>query len=234
MSNRPHLGSGTQAASRPSRHNGLTLIELLVAISILSFIAILGWRGLDSIVRARAALTSDLEQTRGVQLAFAQLQSDCAHLANSIALPDRMPLIAEQGRLRLVRTVFADNQPSRLQVVTYQVKNGVLTRHESAATRNLLELGTMWRSAANDTGTTQEVALQAGVTAMTMRLWISGGTGWRTDAEVAQLTAPPVSTAATPPGPTTFKSLPLTGLEVTMQLQGSENSLLKTFLLGAV
>lgn len=209
--------------------SGLTLIELLVAISILSFIAILGWRGLDSIVRARAAISSDIEQTRGMQLAFAQLQSDCAHLANSASLPDQMPLIAEQGQLKLVRRVFADNQPSRLQVVAYRVRNGVLTRHESPATRDLAELGTLWRSVASDTDAALGVALQEGVTAMTMRLWSSGGSGWQTP----QPAPPPVST---PDRPSAAASgpLPPTGLEVTLQLQGRENSLRKVFLLGAV
>ena len=32
---------------------GFTLIELLVAIGILAMVAVLGWRGLDSIVRSR-------------------------------------------------------------------------------------------------------------------------------------------------------------------------------------
>ena len=99
----------------------MTLVELLVAISVLGFVAVLGWRGLDSIVRARIALTSDLEQTRGMQLAFAQLQSDCAHLVSPSVLPGRIPLALGQGRLTLVRTVFADNQPSRLQVISYRV-----------------------------------------------------------------------------------------------------------------
>src|SRR5450759_316002 len=76
--------------ARATRHKGLTLVELLVAISVLGFVAVLGWRGLDSIVRARIALTSDLEQTRGMQLAFAQLQSDCAHLVSPSALPNRI------------------------------------------------------------------------------------------------------------------------------------------------
>ena len=210
--------------NRPVRHKGLTLIELLVAISVLALIAVLGWRGLDSIVRTRIALTGDLEQTRGMQLAFAQLQSDCAHLASTAALPNRIPLLVEQGRLTLVRTVFADNQPSRLQVVAYRVKDGMLTRRESAATRDLTELDSLWLAAANDIATDQTVVLQSGVAALTMRLWV--GSGWRAGAADALPQAVPAGVNAIPVVPT--------GLEVTSQLQGREGSLLKIFLLGAV
>ena len=148
---------------------------MLVAISVLGFVAVLGWRGLDSIVRARVALNSDLEQTRGMQLAFAQLQSDCAHLANLSVLPNRIPLAVGQGQLTLIRAVYADNQPSRLQVVSYRVNDGVLTRRESQATRDLRELDTLWKSAANDTDTSQPVVLQTDVTEMAMQIWVNGG-----------------------------------------------------------
>ena len=68
-----------------ARARGFTLIELLVAISILAIVAVLGWRGLDGIVRARVALTDQMETTRGMQLAFAQMQSDCEHMADADA-----------------------------------------------------------------------------------------------------------------------------------------------------
>src|SRR5690349_19545387 len=129
---------------------GFTLIELLVAITILAIVAVLGWRGLDSIVRARATLTTDMEQTRGIQLAFAQLQSDCAHIASAAAIPNREPVVVSQDRLLLVRTVFADDQPTRLQVIVYRLKGSALTRRESAATRDLSELDTMWQAAMSD------------------------------------------------------------------------------------
>lgn len=200
---------------------GLTLVELLVAISVLGFVAVLGWRGLDSIVRARIALTSDLEQTRGMQLAFAQLQSDCAHLASSSVLPGRIPLTLGQGQLTLVRTVYADNQPSRLQVISYRVNDGLLTRRESPATRDLRELDNSWQNAVNDTFTSQPVVLQSDVADMTMRLWINGN--WRTKTD-ALITIG--ASTATP-------SIP-TGLEVTLQLRGRDGGMLKIFLLGAV
>jgi general secretion pathway protein J len=204
-----------------SKQWGLTLVELLVAISVLGFVAVLGWRGLDSIVRARIALTSDLEQTRGMQLAFAQLQSDCTHLADPSVLPNRVPLAVGQGQLTLVRTVYADNQPSRLQVISYRVDGGALTRRESPATRDLRELGTLWQAALKDTDTGQAVKLQSDVAAMTMRLWINGG--WRTEADAVITTG----------GATATPSIP-TGLEVTMQLRGHDTGMLKILLLGAV
>ena len=218
--------SNQNNGNRAGKHTGFTLIELLVAISVLGVIAVLGWRGLDSIVRARIALTSDLEQTRGMQLAFAQLQSDCAHLASPYILPGRVPLIAGQDQLTLIRTVFADNQPTFLQVISYRVQSGVLTRRESSATRDLRQLDTLWRSAINNTDASPAVALQSGVSAMTVRFWVNGGNAWFTN--LSMLTPPPVVPGSVP------SPAQLTGLEVTMQLRGRDTGLLKVFLLGAV
>ena len=236
MRNSPATHSGTGSAPPPvkhlHRHRGMTLIELLVAISVLAVIAVLGWRGLDSIARARIALTGDLEQTRGMQLAFAQLQSDCAHLADASVLQKRMPLSAGQDSLTLVRTMFADNQPTRLQVVAYRVKEGVLTRRESAATRDLNELDALWRSAASDIDASQApfdrlragVVLQTGVDSLTMRLWVNGG--WRMGDDT--LPAAAGMNAGINAG-----LLAPSGLEVALQLRGRDTRLLKIFLLGA-
>lgn len=208
------------------RRAGFTLIELLVAITVLAVVAVLGWRGLDGIVRARLALNEQLTQTRGMQLAFAQLQSDCANLAAATLIPNRAALVADDNLLLLVRTVYADDQPSRLQVVAYRLRDGVLTRQESVPTRTLTELDALWQAAMEGKGATPAVALQPGLAAMTIRLWAADRPGWRPTGSAAAGGATVATASAAAPQ--------LTGLEVSLQPGDQQQAMVKVFLLGAV
>ena len=222
MSNAPRINPH---ANHKARQRGLTLIELLVAISVLGFVAVLGWRGLDSIVRARIALTAELEQTRGMQITFAQLQNDCAQLADNTVLQNRPALAASAEKLMLIRSVFADNRPTMLQVVTYQLKDGILTRRESAPTRDLKTLDIIWLATSQDIDTAQTVKLQSDVGTLSMRQWVRGS--WLS----ASVAPTPGPTSAPIPGQ---PSNAPAGLEVTLKLHGSDTGIVKTFLLGAV
>ncbi|MBJ7310084.1 prepilin-type N-terminal cleavage/methylation domain-containing protein [Rugamonas sp. CCM 8940] len=204
------------------RRGGFTLIELLVAISILAIVAVLGWRGLDGIIRSRQALTAQMEQTRRMQLTFAQMQSDGEHLAEPGALRNRANLLAQNDRLTLVRTVLAENEPSRLQVVSYRVKDGVLTRRESNGTRELSELDSLWQAALSDADPAPAVTLQTEVAGITLRLWQSGG--WQSTSTGAKQAA--LSNTNSNAGPA--------GLEVTLLLAGQQTGLVKNFLLGGL
>jgi general secretion pathway protein J len=140
-------------------------------------------------------------------------------------LHNRAYMQAEDNRVTLVRLVMTENQATRLQVVSYRINDGVLTRRESAATRELLQLDTMWQAALGDTDAGATVALQSNVQAMTTRFWIPGATsasagGWRA--------ANGVSTVATSG---VIATLP-TGLEVSLTLRSQSDSMVKSFLLG--
>ena len=209
-------------------YSGFTLIELLVAISILAIIAVLGWRGLDSIVRARKSLNAELEQTRGTQISFAQLENDSAHLAGVNLLSNHESLRAAQQRLIMIRTVYEDNQPSRLQVVAYRVVEGVLSRRESNATRDMKILDADWQNALNDRDTMPVVNLQSDIVSLDMRTWNNDENTWRiAGSDIASETIGATNAQRTKSAPSK------TGLEVSLQLRGREHPLLKLFLLGA-
>lgn len=202
-------------AARNCRRRGFTLIELLVAITILAMVAVLSWRGLDGIVRARLALNEELAQTRSMQISFAQLQSDCAQLATPAMTGNRTPVDISPDRLLLIRTMYADQQPGRLHVVSYRLSNGVLTRQESAGTRDLDQLGALWQAALDDGLPAPALPLQDGVGEMQLRLWDTLS-GWRSLEAVADNSRKTYS-----------------GLEVSLFPSGKTQAIVKVLLLGA-
>lgn len=207
------------------RASGFTLVELLVAISILAIVAVLGWRGLDGIIRARVALTEQLEATRGMQLAFAQLQSDAEHMADPSTLQKRPYLLTDNDSMTLVRNVYTEYEPARLQVVSYRVQDGVLTRRESLATRDLVQLDVLWKAATSNADTTAPVALQKGVIGMVVQTWEGGG--WRSGGP------PKLGVDTTPNTPAVVVPVP-TGLQVALQVKDVQMVMIKSFLLGGL
>lgn len=207
---------------------GFTLIELLVAIAVLAIIAVMGWRGLDSIIRARVGLNHELEQSRGAQISFVQLENDCAHLVSESMLPRRENIRAFDQQLILIRTVYEDNQASKLQVVAYRVKDGVFTRRESIPTRELTVLDSDWQRAVGGVDDMPIVVLQNDVTGFQMRTWNYDENTWRVAG--TDVAVPQQADLNNKGG----KAVPRkTGLEVMLQIQGQEYPLLKIFLLGA-
>lgn len=93
------------------RDAGFTLLELIVAASILALIAVFSWRGLDTLLREREAIASSQESIDAMQRSFARIERD-AMLARDAELDDT-------GALRLVSGDAA---------VVYRLVNGALTR----------------------------------------------------------------------------------------------------------
>ena len=118
---------------------GFTLIELLVAVALLAVLAILSWRGLDTVLQSRERLVTESNELRSLTLALAQLEEDLLQTSpvNGLGgglVPIRV--VVDQGgagggttqSMMLVREIARRGQPTRLQRVVYQVRDGRLER----------------------------------------------------------------------------------------------------------
>lgn len=205
------------------RAGGFTLVELLVAITILSAVAVLGWRGLDVLLRARDNLTSQLEQARRIQLTFAQLEADCANIVDPALLPGRAPIVINDDTLVLVRSVHSEAEPTKLKLVAYHVTDGTLVRRESVVTRDLNALDAAWMATASSAAQALDVPLQREVSSMRIRTWQGTGRGWRTPGidVVTENSADAASASSFP-----------RGLEVSLRLTRSKGAMTKIFFVG--
>jgi len=167
----------TPTLRRGARRGGFTLLELLVAITILAFIAVIAWRGLSSLTATRERLEPQNEQVRAVLAAFGQMELDLAHVpANGTlyALPmQALRVRVEDGQrvLQILRLTEAPDgsRASAVQLVMYRVHEGRLERQAAPAQR-------YYGSAA---ATLDTVALLPAVDDMQIRVW-RPSVGWIT------------------------------------------------------
>ena len=113
---------------------GFTLLELLVAITVLSIVSMIAWRGLDSLVATRERLEPEADEVRSLLTAFGQMERDLTQVANPVFLGlATSPLnfgVADGGQvieLARVASPVAD-QATEVQTVFYRVVDGTLVR----------------------------------------------------------------------------------------------------------
>jgi type II secretion system protein J len=154
---------------------GFTLIELLVAVGLMAVLAVLSWRGLETILQSRERLVSSSDELRALTQALSQLEEDLLHSAalRPLDLGEqelRIQLGGErqQQTLVLLREVNRLAMPTRLQRVLYEVRNGILVRGFSE-----------WREPSPDNtenagvGTIVWQPILAGVVEIRFRGWIT-------------------------------------------------------------
>jgi len=206
----PHVGTTRAPRTRRRSGNGFTLLELLIAITVLATVSMIAWRGLDTLISTRARLAPEGEDVRSLLIVFGQLERDLAGTINPrffarTTSPVGVTTVAGQPALAITRIApLPTDGATALQVVGYRVDEGVLVR---SASRPMRGRGAL---AAEEI---TNVRILEGVKSLRVRLWREG-LGWIDP--LAPGTATPVTSAAPPVGQPGAVFVP-TGVEVTLE-----------------
>jgi general secretion pathway protein J len=205
---------------------GFTLLEMLVAIALLSIVALLSWRGLDAAVRSRNDLLGDLGAMHAMSRAFSQLGYDTLNLADPAEVFGP-PLRVLPGELVIIRHLGAGGPQARLQVVRYRLKGRVLMRSASPPLASLSELtrGLQHMDAWPD------IAISDDVRALRLEVWLAPG-GWTGEqGVVAAAYARYLAAHGISNSTTRYIALPR-GLRVTLDGRLAGEQFVRTFSLG--
>jgi general secretion pathway protein J len=169
-----------------AHRRGFTLLELLVAISVLSIVSLIAWRGLDSLVHTRERLVPEAEEVRDLLVAFGQMERDLAQVTHTAFTPlTTLPLVVRGGErpgFEVVRLAPAtEGERTLLQRVIYEVRDGKLIRHITAPMDTV--------GAGTDLNVTT-TPLLGDVQALRLRLWLAGR-GWTPPEAAPPTTTPP-------------------------------------------
>jgi len=115
---------------------GFTLVEVLVALFVMSLIAVMAWQGIDGMVRTRDASQRRLEATLRLDTVLAQWQQDLASLQDSGAVP---ALRCDGASLQLTRRA-----PGGLQLVVWSLRGGRWLRWAPSVVASGVELQEQW------------------------------------------------------------------------------------------
>lgn len=165
---------------RTGKPRGFTLLEMLVAITLLAVMAVIGWRALDSLTRSRERLTDHDLRLDSLKVLYGQFQSDCEHLSSPVLLQSS-PLELGPGQLLMVRDRRDAGQPTAWQVIAYRLDGSTIVRAASPylTTRNDVR-GALLNMRQPGAQAMQIRPLVNDVNSLSARAWVEPG-GWQAD-----------------------------------------------------
>lgn len=129
--------------ARLRRNRGFTLVEMLVALFAMAILAVLSWRGLDGMIRARAITEQRSDEVLTLQTGLAQWAADL----EAIEEFPPAPALEWNGRvLRLTRHSSLDATDG-IHVVGWTRRDGRWLRWQSGALFTRGDLAAAWQQA---------------------------------------------------------------------------------------
>lgn len=124
---------------------GFTLIEVLVALSIMAVMAVMGWRGLDGLMRNQDTAEAHQQATRTIQLTLEQLQTDLDHIVQT---GENNGLVFDGASLIVLRQGHTESgAAAALYVAAWSVRDGQLWRWQSQPVVRSADIAQVWADA---------------------------------------------------------------------------------------
>lgn len=158
-----------QRPALPRAVHGFTLVEVLVALSILALVSVMAWRGIDGMSRARESSQAQLQRAMRLNVVVEQWEHDLAAIYDTGAVP---ALAFDGATLRLAREV-----PGGVQLVAWSLRGTKLLRWAGPVVTQVGALQDSWMNSqqllGNESG---QLTLLDDVQAM--RIAFYRGNGW--------------------------------------------------------
>ena len=129
---------------------GFTLVEVLMGLTLMALLAVMGWRGIDTLAKAKEQTQSRLDQVAAVQTALMQWRYD---LNANQAMEGPNPTAALVWDGQTMKIIRRANTPSLqgleqgLVIVCWAVHDGHWWRWQSSLLRNRADREVAWSQA---------------------------------------------------------------------------------------
>lgn len=168
------------------RQTGFTLVELLVALVIMSLLAILSWRGLDGMTRVQSQTQSNTDGVLALQAGLSQWQTDLDALTELKNVPGVVGLDYDGQVLRITRRYSETGEDTKnttnddsMRVVGWSQRNvesGSINktqwlRWQSAPVKTRAELQEAWLQAKQWASNPTEADKKGEVTVAAIDKW---------------------------------------------------------------
>ena len=128
-------------APRSLRVRGFTLVEVLIAMSIMAIVSVMSWQGVDGIMRARDVTQAKVDQVLRASTVIAQWEQDLGAIQNTEA-ETGVPALRFDG----ARAFMTRRTDRGLQVVVWARREGAWFRWTSPASTTVQGLIDAWNS----------------------------------------------------------------------------------------
>lgn len=156
------------------QQQGFTLVEVLVALALMAVLAVLSWRGMDTMMRTRDSTQARIDAVAAAQMGLSQWRADLNAMqvlpgvlnGNSLAWDGRVIRF-----LRRSSTPLSNGQDAGALVAAWTVRDGQWRRWQSADLRSRGEIEQAWSEAAQWGQNPSRQALQREAALMPAGSW---------------------------------------------------------------